>query len=231
MVTRRARILVALDDDASNEQATTPLVAARHDVRTRPTTETLERCVATFQPDLVIIDLTGDDAEQLAFTIRRIHSQRRPLVLCAVDGHPNRVDALRAGADAYVERPFTTDELQLHVRALLNRSPWMTRRVHHVGELVVDEDAHEVTVGDQQVALPIKEFNLLATLAAHAGFVLSKRALLDAVWGFDAYDENLVEVHVSALRRLLPPDGSRLIRTVRGVGYVLRTDLALDRLG
>jgi DNA-binding response OmpR family regulator len=152
------------------------------------------------------------------------------LLLCALDEDDQRVPALTAGADACIDKPFGMDEVTAHVRALLRRAPWLARTVHRVGPLVVDEEAHVVLVADQPVALSAKEFGLLALLARNAGAVLSKRVLLEQLWGYDAYDENLVEVHLSSLRRRLPPEASRLIRTVRGVGYVVRDEVARVQL-
>jgi len=93
-----------------------------------------------------------------------------------------------------------------------------------VGELVVDEGAHRAVVGDHLVDLGPTDFALLAVLARHAGQVLSKRHLLELVWGYEASEENRVEVHVCLLRRRLGPEAAALIQTVRGVGYVLRSD-------
>ena len=91
-----------------------------------------------------------------------------------------------------------------------------------VGRLVVDEAAHRVAVDGRSVELGATDFAVLATLAQHAGHVLSKRHLLELVWGYEAVEENRVEVHISILRRRLGPEGAQLIQTVRGVGYVLR---------
>jgi DNA-binding response OmpR family regulator len=88
----------------------------------------------------------------------------------------------------------------------------------------VDERAHSVAFGGTTIELGPTDFVLLAVLARHAGQVLSKAKLLELVWGYEPYDENLVVVRVSLLRRQLGPEAARLIRTVRGVGYVLRDD-------
>lgn len=163
--------------------------------------------------------------------VRRVHASYRPLLLCAVaDGTVQRLAVLEAGADACVDKPYTPEEMVIHVQALLRRAPWLARRVHRLGPLVVDEDAHVVLYRDQPVVLAAKEFGILALLAEHAGTVLSKAKLLEALWGYDAYDENLVEVHVCALRRRLPAKARTLLHTVRGVGYVLREDDAQARL-
>lgn len=141
------------------------------------------------------MDLPVGHASLIADVVRRTHASYRPLLLCTLDDGPTRrTPALEAGADACIDRPFTTDELELHVRVLLRRAPWLERTVHQVGRLVMDLAAHIALFDDRVITLSTKEFNILSMLAENAGVVLSKRALLEVVWGFDAYDENLVEV-------------------------------------
>ncbi|MGH9273338.1 MAG: response regulator transcription factor, partial [Acidimicrobiales bacterium] len=206
------------------------LEAARHEVRRCAGSQAVPGLVTGYRPDLVIMDLPVGDPDRLTNLVRLTHASYQPLLLCTLDAAAQRIPALEAGADAYVDKPCTPEELVLHVRALLRRAPWLARTVHRVGELVVDEDAHVALFDERPVTLSVKEFGLLAMLAQHAGAVLSKRVLLQHLWGYDAHDENLVEVHVSALRRRLPTEASRLIHTVRGVGYVLRDDVAQGRL-
>ncbi len=176
------------------------------------------------------MDLPVDDPGLLTSVVRRTHSSYRPLLLCTIDDPSQRIPALDAGADACIDKPFDPHGREVHVRALLRRAPWLARNVHRLGPLVVDEDAHIVLVDDQPVSLSAKEFALLAMLMRNAGAVLSKRVLLEQLWGYDSYDENLAEVHLSSLRRRLPPEARSLIRTIRGVGYVLRDDLSQGRL-
>ncbi|MGH9289852.1 MAG: winged helix-turn-helix domain-containing protein, partial [Acidimicrobiales bacterium] len=113
-------------------------------------------------------------------------------------------------------------ELLARVRAVLRRTGRLISQVSQVGRLVVDDPAQRVMVNETVVELGPTDFELLAVLARHAGQVLSKSRLLELVWGYVAVDENLVEVHVSILRRRLGEDAADLIHTVRGVGYVLR---------
>jgi len=102
----------------------------------------------------------------------------------------------------------------------------MSQPVLQVKDLVIDTQAHSAVRAGKVMDLTHREFSLLATLAQHPGIVLSKVQLLTQVWGSEHYDLNLVEVHISALRRKLEEHGPRLIHTVRGVGYVLRPDAA-----
>ena len=113
-------------------------------------------------------------------------------------------------------------ELLARVRALLKRSGRLSSASWQVGDLVVDEDARSVVRAGVALDLTRTEYELLAVLVRHVGKVLSKTQLLTQVWGFDAYDANLVEVHMSALRRKLEAAGPRVVHTVRGAGYVLR---------
>jgi DNA-binding response OmpR family regulator len=225
-VTRGARILLAVDDRANGATLTDALADVHGDLRVCVGMEGAPSQVAIFRPDLVILDMQAREAGALAIIVRRTHAVYRPLVLCALhDGAAQRIAALEAGADACIQWPFEARELELHVRALLRRASWLAHSVHQIGELVIDVDSHVALYDDELLELTAKDFAVLAMLAQHAGSVVTKRSLLEGVWGYEAYDENLVEVHVSALRRRLPPPARHLVHTVRGLGYVLREDV------
>src|SRR5919106_1288583 len=116
----------------------------------------------------------------------------------------------------YVVKPYLVEELLARVRAVLRRAGRLTSQVNQVGRLVVDERAHRVMFGERVVELGPTDFALLAVLARHAGQVFPKSRLLELVWGYEAVDQNLVEVHISILRRRLGRDAAALIHTVRG---------------
>jgi two-component system, OmpR family, response regulator len=128
------------------------------------------------------------------------------------------VEGLELGADDYVVKPFALEELLARIRAVLRRSGRLSA-VLEVGDLLIDEHGGWVTRGGEEIPLTATELRVLAFLVRHRGQALSKDQLLTQVWGYDAYDRNLVEVHVSALRRKLERAGPRLIHTVRGIGY------------
>jgi two-component system, OmpR family, response regulator len=224
---RWAHVLLADPELAADASAVAALELAHHEVRVcAGGLYSVPQAVAEYRPDLVILGLPVGDPSCIADAVRRTLTSCRPLLLCTLeDGPRQRALALEAGADACLDKPCSLEEIELQARVLLRRAPWLDRTLRQIGPLVIDEVAHVVLVAGRAVDLSAKEFGLLAKLTRHAGAVLSKRALLEALWGFDAYDENLVEVHMSALRRRLPPDASRMIQTVRGVGYVLRDDV------
>jgi len=126
------------------------------------------------------------------------------------------------GADDYLVKPFALAELLARMRAVLRRSGRVVSGCIEFRDVVIDELQRSVTRGGQPVSLTSVEFELLVTLARAPGRVFSKPELLSFVWGFDEYDPNLVEVHVSSLRRKIGGDGATLIQTERGRGYVLR---------
>ena len=216
------RVLVIEDAETIRFAVESGLTAAGHAVLGRADGDRLERDLAEFRPDVVILDvmLPGRDGFALLETVRSI-SRAGVVMLTARDGIGERLRGLTTGADDYVIKPFILAELVARVNALLRRMG-QTPSVLTVGDLVVDPDAVTVRRGEAAVTLTATEFKLLCYLAEHRGQVLNKTQILSAVWGFDAYDPNLVEVFISALRRKLEEHGPRLLHTVRGMGYVLR---------
>jgi two-component system OmpR family response regulator len=163
----------------------------------------------------------GPDGYTLARVLRRT-GDLPLLFLTAADGLDDRLAGFEAGADDYLVKPFSMAELLARAQALLRRSGRLSSAVTRVGDLVVDHGARTIVRGGESLELTRTEYELLLALAQHPGQVLSKVQLLTQVWGFDAYDTNVVEVHLSALRRKLEAHGPRLVHTVRGIGYVLR---------
>jgi two-component system OmpR family response regulator len=172
-------------------------------------------------PDLVILDvgLPGGDGFELA---RQLRARRDvPIVfLTARDAVDDRLRGFEIGADDYLVKPFALEELLARVRVVLRRSGRHTEPLE-VGDVLVDEQAGVASRNGQSLGLTPTELRLLAFLVRHRGFVLSKSQLLSQVWGYDAFDPNVVEVHVSALRRKLEAHGPRLLETIRGLGYRL----------
>ena len=219
-----ARVLLVEDDPPAARLLEIALTTEGYEVCLADDAAAGAKAVETFRPDLVILDVglgDGEDGVSLARRLRRASD----LPIMFLTGHADpeeRVEGLRAGADDYLAKPCSLPELLLRVQSLLRRTGRLASGVHQVGPLVIDELAHLVVVGDEAVALTPTEFKILLALARSPGQVLSKAQLLAEAWGFDAFDGNLVEVHVSSLRKKLERHGPRLLHTVRGVGYVVR---------
>jgi DNA-binding response OmpR family regulator len=183
--------------------------------------------VRTQSPSMAILDLGLPGAVDGIDLCRELRAAPATaalpiLMLTARDGEIDRVLGLEMGADDYVTKPFSPREIVARVKAILRRAdgvkPAVT--VHRIGELEVDTGRREVRVGGAVVALATREFDLLQHLAEHAGLALSRRQLIDGVWGADWYgDDRTVDVHVRQLRKKL---GDALpLATVWGVGYRL----------
>ncbi|MFF4896598.1 response regulator transcription factor [Streptomyces sp. NPDC001068] len=179
--------------------------------------------------DLIVLDimLPGLNGYRICARLRADGDDTPILVLTAKDGEYDEAEGLDTGADDYLTKPFSYVVLQARIRALLRRSNRPgTAPVLRFGDLAVDQGARRVERAGTGIALTAREFAVLEHLAVRAGQVVSKADILAHVWDF-AYDgdPNVVEVHVSALRRKLDaPFGRRTITTVRGAGYRLETD-------
>ena len=182
-------------------------------------------------PELVILDLMLPDIDGLEVARRlREAGERSPvLMLTARDGVADRVRGLDAGADDYLVKPFALEELLARVRALLRRAAAQTEGDNHsetlkFADLGVDLGTRDVRRGGHAIELTAREFDLLVLFLRNPRQVLPRDLIMDRVWGDDFYGEsNVLEVYVRALRAKLEERGeSRLIHTVRGVGYTLR---------
>jgi two-component system OmpR family response regulator len=191
---------------------------------------------AEFEPDLVVLDVMLPDLDgfQVAQRLRSGHGRSVPvLFLTARDTVEDRISGLTVGADDYVTKPFSLEEVVLRIRAILRRSksePSLEDDgVLRYADLELNEDAHEVRRGGKLVDLSPTEFNLLRYLLVNAGRVVSKSQILDRVWSYDfGGDGRIVESYVYYLRRKIDKWDPPLIHTVRGVGYALRLPRAND---
>src|ERR687886_2703069 len=183
------------------------------------------------QPEVVVLDLMLPGLDGLEVARRLRAGGGVPiLMLTARDGIGDRVEGLDAGADDYLTKPFALEELLARLRALLRGRALAvadTRRgVLEYADITLDQDTREVRRGERPVELRNKAFELLAYLLRNPGRVLSRRELLEEVWGYDFLgDSNVIEVTVGQLRQKLEAAGElRVIQTVRPVGYILRLD-------
>jgi two-component system OmpR family response regulator len=218
------RLLFVEDDRSLREAVSVSLVRAGFEVRAESSGAGLADAVATFHPDLAILDVRlpdGEDGFELAVRLRTM--TEIPIVfVTAADAIDERLLGFDVGADDYLVKPFAISELLARVRAVLRRSGRLDSPTHEVLGVLIDEANRTARRGEHELQLTKTEFDLLAILSRTPGKVFSKTQLLSLVWGFEGYDDNLVEVHISALRRKLEAFGGRLIHTERGEGYVLR---------
>lgn len=218
-----ARVLVVEDDDTVRSGLAASLRSHGYTVHPDPAGQDIEVTLDRFRPDLIIMDvrLPGEDGFALARRVRAM-SEVPLLFLTAADRIEDRLTGFETGGDDYVVKPFAMTELLARVQALLRRTGRGVAEVREIGDLIIDERNRLALRAGRQLDLTPTEFDLLAVLANNVGEVLSKSRLLALVWEFEEYDDNLVEVHISSLRKKLERWGPRLIRTVRGAGYVLR---------
>ncbi|MEX0663260.1 MAG: response regulator transcription factor [Acidimicrobiia bacterium] len=221
------QIVVAEDDRAARESVTRALELEGYSVRAVPDGEAALTAVGVEPPDVLVLDLMMPQMDGLT-VCRRLRSQgdRTPiLIMTARTEVSDRVSGLDAGADDYLPKPFSLDELLARVRALLRRATYTDNgRELQVGDLRIDEAARRVWRGQREVELTKTEFDLLQLLADNAGIVLTHTTIYERIWGYDfGQDSKALPVYIGYLRRKLEAEGeARLVRTVRGVGYVLR---------
>jgi two-component system OmpR family response regulator len=221
-----ARLLVVEDEEMILELLSGSLRFAGFDVVTAVSGAEALRAVRASRPDLVLLDVMLPDGDGFE-VVRRMRSSGPdvPVIfVTARDGVRERVAGLALGADDYVTKPFSLDEVLERIRAVLRRTGRAAANPRlRVAGLELDEDGHEVSQDGIPIALTPTEFKLLRFLMSNAGRVLSKQQILDHVWDHNpAGDGNVVEPCVSYLRRKVDQGEPRLIHTIRGVGYVLR---------
>jgi len=224
-MSEHARILVVDDETQITRVLRTALSVQGYDIRVGNDGEMAMEIMKDWSPNLIITDLTmpSIDGVELCRRVRAV-SQVPIVVLSVRDKEQQKVEALDAGADDYVTKPFGMNELLARVRANLRRLPAENEAdaVIEFGDLRIDTDAHKVMVRKREVRLTPKEFDLLVYLARRPGKVVSHRALLGAIWGGQSTEQvEYLRVFVGQLRKKLEPDASspRYIVTEPWVGY------------
>ena len=187
--------------------------------------------IVEYDPDLVVLDvmMPGRDGLGVLQDLRAAGSQVPVIFLTARDTAGDRVSGLRAGADDYVVKPFSIEELLARVHAVLRRSVPDDARdgVLRIADLELDENSHEVTRAGVEVHLTATEFELLRYLMRNERVVLSKAQILDRVWKYDFQGQsNIVELYIGYLRKKVDATDPKLIHTIRGAGYVIKAPRA-----
>ena len=217
-----SRILVIDDEPQITRVLRAALSAQGYDIRTANDPEEGLRVFKDWPPDLVITDLMMPRMSGVE-VCRAIRVQGpTPVLILSVREHErSKVEALDAGADDYVTKPFGIQELLARVRAHLRRAPERGTAAIEAGDFVIDVNAHSVTVQGKAIHLTPKEFDLLLHLARNAGRVMTQRVLLTAVWGAQsAHQPEYLRVFVGQLRKKLEAEtGKQYIQTEPWIGY------------
>ena len=219
------RILVVDDEPSIVDAVATALRYEGFDVDEAATGRDALQAASVREPDLIVLDwmLPDIDGLEVGRRLRERGFKCAVLFLTAKDATENKVEALRAGGDDYVTKPFSLAEVVARVHAILRRTAGdLPGDVLRFADLVLDEQRHEVFRGDELVELTATEFNLLRFFMLNPRRVLSKGQILQNVWKYDfGGNTNIVETYVSYLRKKLDGSGPSLIRTVRQAGYIL----------
>ena len=223
----RLHILVVDDEPQITRVLRTSLSAQGYDIRVANSGEMALEIMKDWQPNLIITDLSmpSIDGVELCRTVRAVSNV--PIIVLSVrDKEQQKVEALDAGADDYVTKPFGMNELLARVRANLRRVPAENEAdpVIEIGDFRIDTAARKVIVRHREVRLTPKEFDLLVYMARHPGKVITHRALLAAVWGGQSTEQvEYLRVFVGQLRKKLEPDAAspRYLVTEPWVGYSL----------
>jgi DNA-binding response OmpR family regulator len=216
---RAPHILVIEDSDAIREMVVEALGDAGFAASAYPDGNRLESLLEGHRPDAVILDIMipGRDGFALIDVVRA-WGDVGIIMLTARDGLPDRLRGLDNGADDYVVKPFEMPELMSRVSAVLRRRGTVPATIE-IGDLLVDKSAAVAIRAGVPLALTATELKMLEFLIDQRGRIVSAAQILSAVWGYTAYDDNLVHVHISGLRRKLEAHGPRIVHTVRGIGY------------
>jgi DNA-binding response OmpR family regulator len=222
------RVLVVDDDLNIRDVVHRYLEHAGYQVLLADNGEQALRLIHDATPDLVVLDLMLPGIDGLE-VCRRLRTGTSPssvpvVMLTALGAEDDRIAGLQLGADDYIAKPFSPRELVLRVASVLRRAQAAppARRVElRDGDLWLDSAARRATLAERELALTVREFDLLAFLIAHPGAAFTRAELLERVWGWDYGDQSTVTVHVRRLREKIEADPTRpsRISTVWGVGY------------
>ncbi|OKK17020.1 transcriptional regulator [Streptomyces sp. CB02488] len=222
------RVLVVDDEAPLAELLSMALRYEGWEVRSAGDGAGAVRTARDFRPDAVVLDVMLPDTDGLSVLgrLRRELSDVPVLFLTARDSVEDRIAGLTAGGDDYVTKPFSLEEVVARLRGLIRRSGTAAVRSEStlaVGDLLLDEDSHEVSRGGANIHLTATEFELLRFLMRNPRRVLSKAQILDRVWNYDFGGQaNVVELYISYLRKKIDAGRTPMIHTRRGAGYLIK---------
>jgi len=220
-------ILIVDDEPAIRQMLTFTLIGDGHSCIEAADADAAHDAVSAGTPDLILLDWMLPGISGVDFARRLKHDPKTrdiPIIMLSAKGdEADKVRALDTGADDYITKPFSTEELLARIRAVIRRATSLEAQgeIIDVGHLHLDAATHRVLIDEQTIELSPTEFRLLHFFLTHRERVHTRGQLLDAVWGSDAYvDERTVDVHIRRLRKLLTPQHcDDYVQTVRGVGY------------
>ncbi len=224
------RVLVVDDEAPLTELLSMALRYEGWEVRSAGDGAAAVRAARDFRPDAVVLDVMLPDMDGLAVLgrLRREYADVPVLFLTARDAVEDRIAGLTAGGDDYVTKPFSLEEVVARLRGLIRRSgsavaAGRAESTLTVGDLVLDEDSHEVWRAGQAIHVTATEFELLRFLMRNPRRVLSKAQILDRVWNYDFGGQaNVVELYISYLRKKIDAGRTPMIHTRRGAGYLIK---------
>ena len=222
-----ASVMVVDDDDTIASVLVTYLERAGHSTRRLGDGPSALDALAEHQPDLMVLDLMlpGIDGIEVCRRVRSAFPGLPVVMLTALAEPDDRIAGLEVGADDYVTKPFSPRELVLRVDSVLRRSGagQADRKTLVAGDLAVDTSARRATREGEELALTVRELDLLSFLMAHPGQAFTRKQLMQEVWGWTFGDQSTVTVHVRRLREKVEKDPTNptLIQTVWGIGYRL----------
>jgi DNA-binding response OmpR family regulator len=237
-----AKILVVEDDPIIRQTVQYSLKRAGFDVEAVAEGSSALETVQRAHPDLVLLDLMlpGMDGYEIAEKLRAEDKETAIIMVTALDTERDKVRGLDAGADDYITKPFSMEELLARVRANLRRvrakETLADERVIEVGDLIIEPKSFRVTVGGQKVRLRLKEFQLLVALAERQGQLATRQVLADEVWGYEHLPSSrTIDVHIRRLRQAIEdPSQFVYIHTVHGMGYrfepIAKTELVEENV-
>ncbi len=222
------RILIAEDEKSLNRVLKKQLTAAGYSIDCAFDGEEAYDFLTAAEYDAAILDVMMPrlDGFGVLEKIRKEGIETPCLFLTARDSIEDRVKGLDIGADDYLVKPFSYDELLARVRVLIRKNSGSKTSVISVGDLSIDTASRRVVRGDREISLSAKEYELLRYMAVNKNIVLSREKIENHIWNFD-YEggTNVIDVYIRFLRKKIDEDfDTKLIHTVRGAGYVLRDD-------
>ncbi len=214
------RLLLVEDDELLGDAVKTGLNQSDYIVEWLKDGESAKSALRTDDFDLIILDLGLPKLSGLRLLqiIRGLGNKTPVLILTARESIENRIQGLDSGADDYMIKPFDLNELVARIRALIRRSQGRADTVIQYKNIVLDPSAHTVTLDNEPINVPRREFALLQKLLENCGHALSREQLMQSLYGWDEdVDSNALEVHIHNLRKKL---NANFIRTIRGIGYM-----------